>query len=49
MQLDYAIEVSSIMQIRFSRTSREMTNGRESGNLLACLPTPAFTPPYRLR
>lgn len=33
----------------FSRTSREMTNGRESGNLLACLPTPAFTPPYRLR
>jgi hypothetical protein len=33
----------------FSRTSREMARGLQSGKLLACLPTPALTPPYRLR
>jgi hypothetical protein len=36
-------------ELGFSRTSREMTSGRESGNLLACLPTPSTMHLYRLR
>jgi LmbE family N-acetylglucosaminyl deacetylase len=50
MQYAEAFRVIKLVdENRFSRTSREMARGLQSGKLLACLPTPALTPPYRLR